>query len=233
MYTLSNFYQSKAWIKFRELVIAERLNDEDLIICEHCGKPIVRSYDIIAHHKNYLTEDNVNDVEIALNSDNIALVHHVCHNKIHDKLGNKQRKIYLVYGAPLSGKSTYVNNILCEGDLVIDMDNIWQCVSGSERYVKDGRLNSVVFSVRDTLIECVKYRRGKWTNAYIIGGYPLIGERQRICKELGAEEIYIESKKEECLERLGMCEDIRGKGELKKNWKEYILDWFERYSPPL
>ena len=108
MVTLATFYRSPEWIAFRNVVINERLNDEGYVICEHCGKPIIKSYDIIAHHsKTYLTEDNVNDAEIALNPDNIQLVHHICHNHIHDKLGYKDKKIYLVYGAPYSGKHTY------------------------------------------------------------------------------------------------------------------------------
>lgn len=225
-----DFYRSDAWTSFRKVVINERTNPEDgLVYCEYCGKPIIKEYDIIAHHIEALNERNVMDANVALNPDNIQLVHHICHNYIHDKLGYRERKVYLVYGSPFSGKSTYVDSVRCDGDLIIDMDNIWQCVSGAERYHKDGRLNSCVFSVRDTLIECVKYRRGKWNNAYIIGGYPLLGERERLCKMLGAEELYIESTKEECLLRLDGTSDYRNK--IKSDWKKFILDWWEKYSP--
>lgn len=227
-YTLSNFYQSKEWDKFRKIVIAERLNEEGLIICEHCKKPIIRSYDIIAHHIEELTEENVNDVTISMNPDNIKLVHHVCHNKIHHKFQYNHKKIYLVYGSPFSGKNSYVNEIRNKGDLVVDMNSIWECVSGAERYEKDGRLNACVFAVRDTLLDCIKYRKGKWTTAFVIGGYPLISERERLCRELGAEEIFVDSTLEECLERLEMCEDARKGNE----WEKFILDWFEKYTPP-
>ena len=225
----SSFYRSKEWTKFRQLVIDERVKEDGLVYCEHCGKPIVKAYDIIAHHIEALTESNVNDVGISLNSANIQLVHHICHNHIHDKLGYRERKVYLVYGSPLSGKRTYVDSVRCDGDLIIDVDSIWQCVSGVERYEKDGRLNACIFTVRDALIDCVKYRRGRWNNAYIIGGYPLIGERERLCKMVGAEEIYIECTKEDCLTRLEACKDNRNK--LKADWKKYISDWWERYTP--
>lgn len=207
----------------------DRVNDEGQIICAHCGKPIVNSYDCIAHHKTALTEVNVNDVEVSLNPDNIALVHHVCHNKIHNKLGYVYRQVFLVYGSPMSGKSSYVAGAMNKGDLIVDVDSIWQCVSGCERYVKPDRLRSNVFMVRDTLIDMIAYKTGKWNNAYIIGGYPLISERERLCKRLGAREIYIESSKEECMLRLESCTDGRD----KKVWKEYIEDWWERYRPPV
>lgn len=224
-YTLSTFYKSNAWWKLLQNIKNDRANEEGLLICEHCGKPMVRAYDIIGHHVEELTEDNVNDYNVSLNPSNIKLVHHRCHNRIHNKLGSMSygcRHVYIVYGSPLSGKSTWVRESMNEGDLVIDMDSIWQCVSGCDRYTKPNRLKSIVFSTRDYLLECVKYRRGKWQNAYIIGGYPLISERERLCRELDAELIFIDTSKEECMSRLLMIEDNRDKDE----WEKYISNWW-------
>lgn len=227
MYDLSTFYRCKEWRRLLEGLKLERVNDEGQVICEYCGKPIVRAYDIIGHHKVELTEDNVNDVNISLNPDNVEFVHHRCHNYIHNKLGYSVREIYVVYGAPLSGKSTWVHDNANEGDLIVDMDSIWQCISNCDRYIKPNRLRSVVFKIRDTLLDTVRYRYGKWNNAYIIGGYPLISERERLCKELGAREVFIDMSKEECLQRLEVCEDGRDKAE----WTRYIEEWFERHTP--
>ena len=204
----------------------QRTNARGEIICEYCGKPITKKYDCIGHHKIELTEQNVNDASIALNPDNIALLHHVCHNRIHNKLGYKPRNVYLIYGAPCSGKNTYVSEIAERGELIIDMDNIWQCISGQQRYIKPPCLNDIAFSVRDTLLEGVKYRRGRWLNCYIIGGYPLISERERICKELGARPIFIEATEEECLSRIEVCNDGRN----INDWKTFIKKWFENFS---
>ena len=226
MFTLENFYRSNEWEKLREVLRFERINENGELICWHCGKPITNKYDAIAHHTIFLTEDNVNIAEISLNPDLIRFVHHRCHNKIHNKLGFSKREVFLVYGSPLSGKTTYVNGVKEPGDLIIDIDSIWECVSGCDRYVKPARLNAVVFGVRDYLMDCVFVRRGKWNNAYIIGGFPLINERERLCKQLGAREIYIESTKDECLKRLELS-DNRDKSE----WKKYIDEWWRRYTP--
>ena len=228
-HTLSNFYQSKEWVNLVGAIRLERMNDNGDVICEYCHEPIVRAYDCIGHHTVELTEDNVNDAMVSLNPELIQLVHHKCHNRIHNKFryDEDMRQVFLVYGAPLSGKTSWVNDVRNDGDLIIDMDNIWQCVSGCERYEKPAVLKSIAFGVRDYLIECVKYRRGKWLNAYVIGGYPLISERERLCRELRAREIFIDTSKEECLRRLSKCDDGRDIGE----WTKYILDWYKRYSP--
>lgn len=233
MYTLSNFYKSDAWWNFLQVLKAERTNDKGLIICEHCGMPIVKAYDCIGHHIEELTEENVNNAEISLNPANIMLVHHRCHNKIHNKLGNmaySYRHVYIVYGPPLSGKRAWVMDSMNEGDLVIDIDAIWQAVSGCDRGIKPNRLKSVVFGVRDHLLESVKYRRGKWQNAYIIGGYPLISERERLSRELDAELIFIDITKGECMHRLYANDKLN-----IIEWTEYIEDWWRsygRYTPP-
>lgn len=224
-----SFYRSKEWRKLLDNLKNERLNDDGQIICEYCGKPIVRAYDSIGHHKIELTEENVNDYDISLNPQNIQLVHHACHNRIHNKLGYANREVFLVYGAPLSGKSTWVKDNMSAGDLIIDIDSIWQCVSNLSRYEKPPKLKSIVFRVRDSLIDAVKYRAGKWNNAYVIGGYPLQSERERLIKELGAREIFIDCSEEECLARLEKCDDGRDKAE----WTTYIRDWFARCTLPI
>ena len=226
MNSLYNFYRSDEWENLLIILKNERIDAQGNIICEHCGKPIVRAYDCIGHHKIELTEENYTDYNISLNPDNIALVHHKCHNIIHNKLGYAQRQVFIVYGSPLAGKTSYVTGAMNEGDLIIDIDSIWQSVSGCERYVKPNRLKSVVFSVRDNLLESVKYRRGKWLNAYIIGGYPYQAERERLSSELGAREVYIDTDKETCINRLLASEDNRDKAE----WTKYINDWWLQYQ---
>ena len=131
-----------------------------------------------------------------------------------------------MYGSPLSGKSTWVKDNMVEGDLIIDVDSIWQCVSGLNRYQKPARLKGIVFKLRDELLNAVKYRLGKWNNAYVIGGYPLQSERERLSKELGAREIFIDTSKEECLKRLEALDDGRDKEE----WTKYIEEWHKRFN---
>ena len=221
---LSDFYRSREWESFRAGLILERVDSEGFVVCAYCGKRIVKAYDIIGHHKVELTEENYRNVEVSLNPDLVDLVHHKCHNIIHNKLGYSCRQVYIVWGSPLSGKTRWVTESMVEGDLIVDMDNIWQCVSGLDRYAKPNRLKSVVFSVRDNLLESVRYRRGKWNNCYVIGGYPFEAERLRLADNLGARLVHIDTSEEECIRRLEECED-RNKAE----WTKYIGDWWLQY----
>ena len=115
---------------------------------------------------------------------------------------------------------------MTEGDLVVDIDSIWQCVSGCDRYVKPLRLRQNVFLVRDLLIDSIRLREGKWANAYVIGGYPLVSERERLIKVLGARAIFIDTPKAECLERLHKSDDGRNVEE----WEKFISDWWEKFQ---
>lgn len=223
MFTLQTFYKSKEWQKLLAVLKLERLDDSGQLICWHCGKPITRAYDAIGHHTIFLTEENVNDAEVSLNPSLIKFVHHRCHNIIHNKLGYTKKEVFLVYGPPLSGKHDWVELNRSDGDLIVDIDSIWECISGCRRYIKPGKLNSVAFNVRDALMAAIKTRLGKWDNAYIIGGFPLVSERERLCRELGAREIYIESDKAACINRASSLN--------LPEYERFIEQWFERFLP--
>ena len=150
--TLTEFYNSKEWRVLRQSLIAERTQDDGFIYDEHNGEKIIKAYDIVAHHEIQLTLDNVNDFNISLNPDNIKLVSQRSHNEIHGRFGYASgRKVYYVYGAACSGKTSFVNSIKGNSDIVLDMDNIWQCITGGKRYEKPNALKTNAFIVRDCI----------------------------------------------------------------------------------
>ena len=224
--TLADFYRSKEWKEFRLFIIAQRTRADGFVYDELTGKPIVKAYDIILHHKIELTLDNVNDTNITLNPDNILVVSFRTHNEIHNRFGSWTRHTYLVYGCPLAGKSSYVKERAGIHDLIIDVDKIYACISNNPMYIKSGRLYDCMSAVKQALFDCIKYKRGKYINAWIIGGYPFKGERERLAAEYGAEEIFIDCTKEEALARLATVQDGRD----IKEWESYINTWFDRYS---
>ena len=197
MFTLFNFYRSPEWETLRKSLMLERVDANGDIVCEHCHKSVVKAYDCIAHHKEPLTEGNVNNYDVSLNPENIMLVHHKCHNEIHNRFGTYTRHIYIVYGSPCAGKTTFVNERALKDDLIIDIDRIFEAINNG----RSNRLYDNVMQVYRLLIDMVKTRNGKWVNAYIIRGFPLKGERERLAAMLDAELIYIDTDKETCLER--------------------------------
>lgn len=219
MFTLNNFYKSTKWEKLLEVLKLERVSEDGNLYCEHCGLPIIKKYDCIGHHKIELTEANVNDYDISLNGDNIMLIHFKCHNKIHERFEGFKQRVYIVYGSPCSGKTTWVKENANSDDLIVDMDSIWECICNSDRYNKPNRLKANAFGVRDSLIDMIKTRTGMWRNAYVIGTYPLASDRERLSNLLGAELIFINESRDTCLSR---CID--------DNWKSYVEEWFDLYT---
>lgn len=223
------FYRSDKWNKLLDRLKIDRVQPDGTLLCEHCGKPIVNAYDCIGHHKEELTEENVDDVMIALNPDNVMLIHFRCHNSIHKRFGYQGKiikQVFLVWGAPCAGKTTWVDSVAEKDDLIVDLDRIWCAVRAAScgLYDKPDALKSVVFDIRDKLYEDVRTRRGKWQNAYIIGGYPLEAERERLADMLGADKlVFIDTSQDVCL--------LRAK-EKSSEWSDYVRQWFDRYTPP-
>lgn len=218
--TLSQFYTSKEWRQFRLNLILERGN-----ICQRCGKTTKQSQ-LIGHHKEPLTIENVNDTNISLNPNNVDIICVGCHNEIENRFGAK-KQVYIVWGSPLSGKNTIVNQIANRNDLIVDIDKIYECISNNSRYDKSDAIKQNVFAVYNLLIDNIKTRMGNWSNAYIIGGFSNPSKRNRLQKELGAELIYVEATKEECISRLYQDEE---KIKYKSNWEQYINEWWEEYE---
>lgn len=226
--SLPQFYTSELWRNFRKALILERTSADGVLYCEHSGKPLVQTYDIVAHHKIPLTMANVNDMNISLNPDNVMIVSQSAHNEIHGRFGYlAERKVYYVFGAPCAGKTTFVRDVKGNSDIVLDMDSIWECITG-ERYAKPNALKTNAFMIRDAMTDMIRTRAGRWEKAFVIEGGARKAERERKIALLGAEPIYIDTDKKTCLCRLASCED-RTEAQ-KVEWTKYIEQWFEDYE---
>lgn len=215
---LHKFYVSKPW---RNLSYSLKIKAGGK--CNRCNEFIMDSKYLIAHHKIELTEDNIDNVDISLNPNNIEIICHDCHNNEHRRFGNN-KNVYIIYGSPLSGKNTLVQELYKYGDIVLDIDEIWKAITLEDKYVKPNNVRFNVFKLRDELLDQIKTRYGNWYDAYIIMSLPDKYERERVAKELGAELIYCESTKEECIDRA--IKDGR-----PSQWIKYINDWWEKYRP--
>ena len=214
---LHKFYCSKPW---RDL--SYNLKVEANGKCSRCGEVFEDFSKLIGHHKIELTESNVSDPNVSLNPIHIEIICTLCHNKEHRRFGNA-KNIYIVYGSPLSGKTSLVRELMQYGDLVLDMDELWQALSFQDEYIKPNNLRFNIFKMRDDLMDQIKTRYGNFYDAYIIGGYPDKYERQRLADSLGAKLIYVESTREECIDRLNNSTKPSA-------WLEYINDWWDKYE---
>ena len=213
-------YKSKAWRGLRRALIAERGPT-----CEHCGKDCTMDpSELQGDHIIELTPQNVQDASIALNPSNVRLHCRECHNEHHKRWGQGTHRIYIVYGAPCSGKSTLVRQSMSRGDLVVDIDLLYQAVSGLELHDKPNSLRANVFGLRGLLIDQLRMRVGHWGDAYIIGGYPHKLERDELARKLGAELVYCDVPMEQCLA------NAASRGVQAEEYRGYIREWFTEYD---
>lgn len=238
---VTQFYNGQDWANCKAQVAQERLKDGALY-CEHCGKVILKSFNpnaknnkgaIVYHHIKHLTNQNVNDASIAINPTNIAILHWACHNEVHNRFNGTavaiERKVYLITGAPLSGKTTFVRERVQEGDLVFDIDDMWQTISGQGRYIKPTSLKPIIFNLRMAVKEQIAKGVGGWRNAYIIEGLPLATDRKREAERYKAhntEVITMEATREECLQRLHAFPNGRD----VKAYEGFINNYFDEYT---
>lgn len=237
----SEFYKGQDWVNCKAQVTQARLKKDGALYCELCGKPLVKNFNpnernnskaIVYHHIKYLNNSNVNDASIAINPANIMLLHWSCHNIIHGKqqqmidAKNAEKKVYLITGASCSGKTTFVRERIQEGDIVLDIDDIWQTVSGMPRYTKPNSLKPIVFNLRNEIKDQIAKGAGTWRNAFIIESLPLATDRKREAERYKAhnvELITMDATREECLQRLY----ANPNGRNIKDYEEYINNYYE------
>lgn len=226
--TPDEFRHSRRWREFVDALKLERTGPDGTIACARCGLPIVRKYDCVGHHVTELTDENVNDAAVALNPDNVELVHVRCHNEIHDRwqggspYAKAGREVYLVWGSPCSGKTSFVLESAGPKDLVVDMDRLFDAVSTGGMYVKPGELLPSAVCARDALLDHIATRAGKWRRAWVIGGYPLLMERRRAAARLGAECVFVECDRATCEARAA---------ERPEGWADAIDRWWRMFQP--
>lgn len=79
--TIREFYNSTTWKKQRKYKL-----QSNNYICDKCGLIATE-----VHHKIKLTETNVDDINISMNSNNLECLCRDCHNKLTHGKDNKTR----------------------------------------------------------------------------------------------------------------------------------------------
>lgn len=194
-------------------------------ICARCGG-VFDMDELRPHHVIELTLDNVDDVNIALNPNNIEVICHECHNAIHGRFGYNvgAKRVYLVYGSPCSGKTTYVESVATRNDIVVDLDKIHRSICICGIYDKPDATKRIAFNIKDYLLDEIRTAtpRRKWQDAYIIGGYPDRYDRDEFVKAYNAELVHIATSKDECIKRA--YQDIK-----RATQRDAVVGWIESY----
>ena len=110
--------------------------------------------------------------------------------------------VYLIYGSPCSGKSTYINEHLKRGDLVCDVDLIYGAISGQETHDAELYSHEVACNLTSVMKDIIRDRKGGWNNAYVVS---IANSKDKLKTEMerikADKAIFIDTPYEVCMER--------------------------------
>lgn len=184
MITLENFYTSKAWQKCRRYVIADILSRDGALYCSRCRKEIMEPNDAVLHHIKPLDDDTVGDPDVAYNPDNLEILCHSCHNAEHDKgwSVSREKRVYILCGGTDADREKYIVGHASDGALVVSIPRIQDALSPRR---KRDRLMPIVWQVRDVVYTSIEKRFGPWTEAWIVGEFSNVAEREALARRMG------------------------------------------------
>ena len=141
---------------------------------------------------------------------------------------------YLICGPPASGKTSYIKERMKSGDLIVDIDLIYQAITGLPMYEKPVSLLDLVFDVRNFLIGKIRQSTksdedARWYNAWVIAGAPERQQRYRLASQIDpCKVVVLEVDANECIRRI--ANDPRRAGSWE-HWQEIIYRWWRKYEP--
>lgn len=137
-------------------------------------------------------------------------------------------KVSIVWGAPASGKTTYVIKHMDDGDVVVDLDLIKQSLSMQGKTQTGDNFLNLALSIREHIYELIEYREViKCNRVWVVAGLPKREDREYLFNRLQADNlIHIKATKKECIERADNDSDR----EDKQLQRMIINKWFRQYS---
>ena len=130
--------------------------------------------------------------------------------------------VYLIYGSPCSGKSTYIKEHMKRGDLICDVDMLYGAISGQNPHDAELYTHEVARKLDSELKEIIRNRAGSWGNAYVVSLANTQEKLQTEKERIKADEcIFIDTPYEVCMERAK---------DRPFYFQRIIHDWFEEKS---
>ncbi len=165
--------------------------------------------------------------------ENLQGLCHACHSKKTTGESRPSIPTTIIAGPPGAGKSSYAAVRMRHGDLLVDLDMIYQAISGLDLYDNPGNLLQFAIAARDGIY----YRLGhlwKYTakprHAWVIVTLPKAGDRAELGVELGASVVVLETSPNDCSYRL-QADTERGASEARIEAQRTLIDkWWKDYT---
>lgn len=110
--------------------------------------------------------------------------------------------VYLIYGSPCSGKSTYIKNHMTDNDIVCDVDLIYEAIGNHNAHDADLYVHEIALQLKEKLLDIIKDRQGGWKDAYVVSIANTDELLEKDVKRINSDKvIFIDTPEEVCLER--------------------------------
>ena len=194
-------------------------------LCVECGR---KGFVVGAAVVDHIAPHRGNQ-ELFWDKDNWQSLCKPCHDR---KTWRESRSIYManvtvVCGPPGSGKSTYVQRLMKRGDLLVDVDKLFQALSGLSTRDKPDILFPYVMEARDAILRKLDTPPADCT-AWVIAAAPKAELRSKLAARYKARVILLLVNKEECAKRIR--EDTNRKGH-QTSHVSLAHEWWKEYEP--
>lgn len=110
--------------------------------------------------------------------------------------------VYLIYGSPCSGKTTYIKQHINRGDLVCDVDYLYSAITMNDPHDAELYTHQIACQLNSVLLDIIRDRKGKWKNAYVVSIANTTEKIKKLKERINADEIiFINTSYEQCLKR--------------------------------
>lgn len=243
------FYKSKTWQKCREAFI----NSLPSKLCNRCnerpGKIVHHKIPITPNNIDnpyitlsfsnleYLCQECHNDEhlkrgavrqEVEFDDDGNLIKRDVVNSEnIYLPFITKpiNKKVYIICGAPGSGKTTYVNENSKSDDIVIDLDKIIMQYTNKPLYSNTEKYIKIAIKRRNEILNNLNFYKSNIV--WFIVSAPTAIERKHWKEQLDGTIVLMNTSKEECYRRIEN-DNLRANNIMK--YKIAIMNWFMNFT---
>lgn len=131
-------------------------------------------------------------------------------------------QVTIVCGPPGSGKTTWVAKQMHWGDLVLDIDRMYEAICMQPMYEKPINLLPVILAMRDAVVAQLQ-RPNRVPQAFVITTTTRHDEIAAMANKLNARVVVMNTPSVTCMQRV--AEDKR-RGAKLSQWQSLIEKWF-------
>lgn len=134
------------------------------------------------------------------------------------------RSVYIINGAPGSGKTTWALQKMAPGDLLVDTDYLCAALCGTAALYTDHEpVLNLALDLSERLYDSIEKRHGKWNNAFVVTASSDKQKVNALVNRLGGQLIQMDTTLDQCISNIENDSRRIGKTELFSN---LAREWF-------